>query len=110
MSIPNPREELILILSVAVKSDAKKRLEDRVTRGLCLALLDDGSDCDKPASKDGVCVSCYNRRRNHILTSRMSEADETRFLASLERKGHRCSYRKRKEIIRKRIQATRHGA
>lgn len=95
----NPHEMLVLILSTKVGSESKKRLEERVVANLCLQPLVDGSDCTNAAVKDGICLSCYNRRRNRILSQRMSQEREAKEMASLERKGHRCSYRKRKEIL-----------
>lgn len=57
------------------------RVVERVIARKCLGTLRDGSECDRTASRRGLCSQCYNAMHNRM--KRIPAQDRERYLERL---------------------------
>jgi hypothetical protein len=81
----NATEELILILDMRASRKAEGRVIDRVEKRICLGEQNNGCECDKPATRLGLCTACYTRYRNELL--KKNHKDQALYRSRLIRAG-----------------------
>jgi hypothetical protein len=59
----DPKEHLIMVLSLKVNSKVKARVAERVNAGKCLGQLDSGEQCECSARTRGLCEKCHYKWR-----------------------------------------------
>lgn len=63
------------------KQTIQVKVVERVIARECLGTLRDGSQCDRTASRRGLCSQCYNAMHNRM--KRLPEGDRERYLDRL---------------------------
>jgi hypothetical protein len=85
----DPTKELIMVLDCRAGARVRGRVTDRVERSVCLGTDDAGCECEKPASRRGLCNNCYYRFRATMLA--MSLQEQALYAARLIRSGRLLS-------------------
>jgi len=70
----DPTEELIMVLDCRAAARVITRVRERVETGLCLGTDSKGCECSKPATKLGLCTSCYYAYRTERAKKTTREA------------------------------------
>lgn len=81
----NATEELILILDMRASRRVEIRIIDRVEKRICIGEDENGCECDKPATRLGLCQACYHRFRNVLL--KKTKKDQALYRSRLIRAG-----------------------
>lgn len=78
------REQLIMILRAERTRKKQKRVEERVLSGKCLGTTRDGSECQEPATRRGLCDKCYQQMNASMnrLDVEQRGAYETRLISA----------------------------
>lgn len=63
------------------KQNIQLQVVERVNARKCLGTLRDGTQCDRTASRRGLCSQCYNAMHGRL--KRLSERDRKRYIERL---------------------------
>jgi hypothetical protein len=80
----NSREQLIMVLRAGRTRRKQSRVEERVRCDKCLGTNRDGSECDKQATRRGLCENCYRAWMSSVrgMNPEQKAAAESRLISA----------------------------